>query len=589
MRAADDDDGKEYVYRLWPSRSKFLCGGLAMTGPCPCLLAIPWVIVGLPVALYCRGIAPGALLWHPYVVFPALASFAAMLYSLYRVTCTDPGVLPRRAFVLASSPGSPSSVEELQKVLGYNILGQCEPQRDPDIDPKAMVSADMHKSGYRWCQTCEIVRPPRSSHCSWCDHCVLLYDHHCPFLNVCIARRNYKYFLWFSASIILSVFTGIGSAVTWLTAMEGTRVHYRVRHRRRKKLRGSNFDPLPAAAAVVQSLEERAKQSIGGGIQPYSQATANDIATTLLSSDTTTILGQSRGLSALGSNDTALDNAVLSAEEFSLRLTGMSLREATVTISIVAGGLSLFGATLLAYHCYLLRLGKTTKEHWTEGRQNKSKVDLLDTSTVLDIQGSTLTGLAAPLAKQVAAPQEQRADQAKAERNGLVDRKAIANQAAAPAEPVPVPTQKYARSSVPARIPMRARRRNRELDNCSTLCGNTGPRLLDPYDRVSKQVVAASLEAARSARDKYIRHRMQLLQERYHYPRELALRRSIRDMDGTNCALCEGTCVEKACKEGIASLSRRLTIQLGFLCRAMRALSRCDARAMFRKEKAMEV
>lgn len=50
------------------------------------------------------------------------------------------------------------------------------------------------------CPTCKTDKIPRSKHCSSCDRCVLMFDHHCIWLNNDVAYFTFRWFLLFLAS-----------------------------------------------------------------------------------------------------------------------------------------------------------------------------------------------------------------------------------------------------------------------------------------------------------------------------------------------------------------------------------------------------
>ncbi|KAF2139452.1 uncharacterized protein K452DRAFT_300486 [Aplosporella prunicola CBS 121167] len=50
------------------------------------------------------------------------------------------------------------------------------------------------------CRTCRLPKPARSKHCSICKVCVARSDHHCVWVNNCLGRENYRWFLALLAS-----------------------------------------------------------------------------------------------------------------------------------------------------------------------------------------------------------------------------------------------------------------------------------------------------------------------------------------------------------------------------------------------------
>lgn len=200
------------VYQNWETfggKSRFRCFGWCVRGPSidRKYAVSAWLFVLVPPSVHL--IVCAEYLWHYQSAVLPVAVLVLLVSSSVLVTltsCTDPGIIPRRTLQLAV----PGLEAEVAKVTGVPVLRVHPVTKEPVVD----LSREMEAEGYRWCTTCRVVRPPRTSHCKDCDNCVLRMDHHCPFVCNCIGQRNYAYFLAMLASVVC-----LGVTVTFNTAL----------------------------------------------------------------------------------------------------------------------------------------------------------------------------------------------------------------------------------------------------------------------------------------------------------------------------------------------------------------------------------
>ncbi|KAF4669884.1 hypothetical protein FOL47_002315 [Perkinsus chesapeaki] len=201
------------LYKLWPGKNRFLCGGRIMLGPGDDVgfNACLWIFILIPASLYFFTVAPW--LWNDddrgYGHFVVILNVLLLLLACTMFTLTsttDPGIIPRREIQMASSTSdtvresiglAPARYEDALYLC--STTGMLDFQHS--VQPEELTEQQLN-DGYKWCRTCRMVRPPRASHCADCNNCVLQFDHHCPFVGNCIGQRNYLYFNLFIYSAL---------------------------------------------------------------------------------------------------------------------------------------------------------------------------------------------------------------------------------------------------------------------------------------------------------------------------------------------------------------------------------------------------
>ncbi|XP_030146458.4 palmitoyltransferase ZDHHC18 isoform X1 [Taeniopygia guttata] len=191
-------------WEVFPGRNRFYCGGRLMlarhSGVFALTLGLILATSGLFFAFDCPFLAS-----HLTLAIPIIAAilFFFVISCLLQTSFRDPGILPR---------ATPSEAADLEKRI--DSMGSST-YRPPARTMEVVINKYVVKLKY--CYTCKMFRPPRTSHCSVCDNCVERFDHHCPWVGNCVGKRNYRYFYAFILSLSFLTAFIFACVVTHLT------------------------------------------------------------------------------------------------------------------------------------------------------------------------------------------------------------------------------------------------------------------------------------------------------------------------------------------------------------------------------------
>ncbi|DBA00838.1 TPA: hypothetical protein N0F65_008481 [Lagenidium giganteum] len=137
--------------------------------------------------------------------------FALCFWTHYAVMTSNPGTVPPKT-------SSQKAREFGKSTIGSNSVHTIDMEEDDsgfEEEELEMALVDLEDqmddgSLLVFCDDCNDYRPSRATHCNTCDDCVVLHDHHCPWINNCIGIGNQKLFL------LLLLYVGITSALVLL-------------------------------------------------------------------------------------------------------------------------------------------------------------------------------------------------------------------------------------------------------------------------------------------------------------------------------------------------------------------------------------
>ncbi|XP_027720720.1 palmitoyltransferase ZDHHC18 isoform X1 [Vombatus ursinus] len=191
-------------WEVFPGRNRFYCGGRLMLAGHGSVFALTVVLIVTTTTLFFIFDCP-FLARHLTLAIPVIGSmlFFFVMSCLLQTSFTDPGILPR------ATPNEAAALEKQIDSTGSSTY------RPPPRTKEVTINGQVVKLKY--CFTCKMFRPPRTSHCSVCDNCVERFDHHCPWVGNCVGKRNYRFFYAFILSLSFLTSFIFACVITHLT------------------------------------------------------------------------------------------------------------------------------------------------------------------------------------------------------------------------------------------------------------------------------------------------------------------------------------------------------------------------------------
>ena len=222
---------KNYKLNSNAETSKFFYffGARLQTTKAKPINVITVVLIIVPLVIYC--VFEAKWQWHnvlPAVVIVFIYLWLLTFMNFCKAAMSDPGILPRNIHLpktlesgkiinppeeyfntvtlptFSKSSGMNGNVDKVSVNNNNANNNNTNNNNNSNSNNIGNNNGDSNTTAtttlgvqVKYCQTCHIWRPARTSHCSTCQVCVLSHDHHCVFLNNCVGERNYKYFLWF--------------------------------------------------------------------------------------------------------------------------------------------------------------------------------------------------------------------------------------------------------------------------------------------------------------------------------------------------------------------------------------------------------